>query len=229
MSSTDSISYSSYLASLYYDRKHGGTSTESASKTGAAQGSGAGTAEGAGNSAPNVDLSEVGSATRETEVNAAYSDKNGSSLDLIDSFDNGGEVWAGLDGSSTTNGPVVYVEVIEQGAQRAFLVEINKISLSTMTAVEAYALTRFVGGNILESESAGGVTASDILGGATSGLDAATKAKLFIADANYMNAVKNDIYNYQRGLDAASQNFQNSLLEAIGKTGGTSALDKLFL
>ncbi|MDR3254342.1 MAG: hypothetical protein LBT31_02070 [Synergistaceae bacterium] len=208
MSSTNSVSYSSYLASLYYDEKRNAESSTSATASKTTE-----------VTKPAVDLSEIGLATKTTEVNKTYRDNSNTTLELIDSFENGDTVWACLDKTSTTKNPVVYVETVEQGVQKAYLVDVNKISLSDMSAVEAYGLARFVGGNVLAT--------SDTLSGATSSTDAATQAKLMIANTDYLSAVKNGISNYQKGLDSASQNFQSSLFSTLGKSSSTSSSSTL--
>jgi hypothetical protein len=168
-------------------------------------------------------LAVVGSASRETEVNKSYRNSASPALELINTLDNEDTIWACEDKSSTTKKPIMYVETVEGGVVNAFLVDVSRVNLSTMTDVEGYAMAKYVGDKFAAQEN------SPKTADAYTGLDAATQAKLLINNTDYLSAVNKKIASYQMGLDAASKNFADTLLGTIGKSGNSSVLDKFFL
>jgi hypothetical protein len=134
-------------------------------------------------------------------VNKSYRAPGPHRLHLVDSYENGDTVWACEDRTSTSKNPVIYVETVEAGVQKAYLVGVDQIDLSNMTKIEGYALARYTGINI-------GAPYEDELD---------TSAALGAGRADYLNAVKKNIANYQRSVDSAIVNFARSIYESLEK------------
>jgi hypothetical protein len=159
---------------------------------------------------------EIAEARFTAPVNKSYRAPGPRRLHLVDSYENGDTVWACEDKTSTSKKPVIYIETVESGVQSAYLVPVDEVDLSNMTKIEGYAIARYTGINV----------GADYEEMSEEGED-----RVLDADkADYLDAVKKNISNYQRSIDSAVVSFARSIYESLEKPRPTTAvLNEFFL